>query len=82
MPSTSFCFYSGCERTNPDHAGVEKLWGPAPGGLFSYSHLLGRIGLSRGSVAKERRSTNQQTKTVEERRGEPATCAFCLTCLG
>ena len=30
---------------------------------------------------KERRSTNQQTKTLAERRGEPATCASGrLTC--
>jgi threonine dehydrogenase-like Zn-dependent dehydrogenase len=39
-----FCkrgFYSGCERTNPDHAKVEKLWGHSPAGLFGYSHLLG-----------------------------------------
>jgi threonine dehydrogenase-like Zn-dependent dehydrogenase len=39
-----FCqheFYSGCERTNPDHADAEKLWGHAPAGLFGYSHLLG-----------------------------------------
>ncbi|GLK74505.1 glutathione-dependent formaldehyde dehydrogenase [Ancylobacter dichloromethanicus] len=39
-----FCtrgFYSGCERTNPDHAKAAKLWGNSPGGLFGYSHLLG-----------------------------------------
>jgi threonine dehydrogenase-like Zn-dependent dehydrogenase len=39
-----FCrngFYSGCERTNPDRAKVEKLWGHSPSGLFGYSHLLG-----------------------------------------
>ena len=39
-----FCrrgFFSGCERTNPDAAKAEKLWGHAPGGLFGYSHLLG-----------------------------------------
>ncbi|GBQ79666.1 putative alcohol/aldehyde dehydrogenase [Gluconacetobacter johannae DSM 13595] len=39
-----FCrngFYSGCERTNPDHARAEKLWGHSPAGLFGYSHLLG-----------------------------------------
>jgi threonine dehydrogenase-like Zn-dependent dehydrogenase len=39
-----FCkrgFYSGCERTNPDHAKAEKLWGHSPAGLFGYSHLLG-----------------------------------------
>jgi threonine dehydrogenase-like Zn-dependent dehydrogenase len=39
-----FCrngFYSGCERTNPDHDKVAKLWGNSPGGLFGYSHLLG-----------------------------------------
>lgn len=39
-----FCrrgFYSGCERTNPDHEKVEKLWGHSPAGLFGYSHLLG-----------------------------------------
>jgi threonine dehydrogenase-like Zn-dependent dehydrogenase len=39
-----FCrngFYSGCERTNPDRAKVEKLWGHSPAGLFGYSHLLG-----------------------------------------
>ncbi|MBB2156753.1 glutathione-dependent formaldehyde dehydrogenase [Gluconacetobacter diazotrophicus] len=39
-----FCskgFFSGCERTNPDHARAEKLWGHSPAGLFGYSHLLG-----------------------------------------
>jgi threonine dehydrogenase-like Zn-dependent dehydrogenase len=39
-----FCkrgLYSGCERTNPDKAKVEKLWGHSSAGLFGYSHLLG-----------------------------------------
>ncbi len=39
-----FCkrgFYSGCERTNPSHAQIAKLWGHSPAGLFGYSHLLG-----------------------------------------
>jgi threonine dehydrogenase-like Zn-dependent dehydrogenase len=39
-----FCrngFYSGCERTNPDHDSAAKLWGNSPAGLFGYSHLLG-----------------------------------------
>jgi len=39
-----FCqrgFFSGCERTNPDRAKAEKLWGHSPAGLFGYSHLLG-----------------------------------------
>src|SRR3954469_16414580 len=39
-----FCrngFYSGCERTNPDHESAAKLWGNSPAGLFGYSHLLG-----------------------------------------
>jgi threonine dehydrogenase-like Zn-dependent dehydrogenase len=39
-----FCrrgFFSGCERSNPDHKKAEKLWGHAPAGLFGYSHLLG-----------------------------------------
>lgn len=39
-----FCrkgFYSGCERTNPDRAKAERMWGHSPGGLFGYSHLLG-----------------------------------------
>src|ERR1700710_2182619 len=39
-----FCkrgFFSGCERTNPDHEKAALLWGNAPGGLFGYSHLLG-----------------------------------------
>src|SRR5205823_14509744 len=39
-----FCkrgFYSGCERTNPNHKRAEKLWGHSPAGLFGYSHLLG-----------------------------------------
>ena len=39
-----FCkrgFFSGCERTNPDKAKAEKLWGHSPAGLFGYSHLLG-----------------------------------------
>src|ERR1700728_425287 len=29
------------ERSNPDHAKAEKLWGHSPAGLFGYSHLLG-----------------------------------------
>jgi threonine dehydrogenase-like Zn-dependent dehydrogenase len=39
-----FCkrgFYSGCERSNPDHKKAEILWGHSPAGLFGYSHLLG-----------------------------------------
>ncbi|HLH97169.1 MAG TPA: zinc-dependent alcohol dehydrogenase [Xanthobacteraceae bacterium] len=39
-----FCrngFYSGCERTNPDHQKAARLWGNSPAGLFGYSHLLG-----------------------------------------
>jgi len=39
-----FCqrgYFSGCERTNPDHEKAAKLWGNSPGGLFGYSHLLG-----------------------------------------
>src|SRR3979411_839911 len=39
-----FCkrgFYSGCERSNPNKAMAEKLWGHSPAGLFGYSHLLG-----------------------------------------
>ena len=38
-----FCqrgFFSGCERTNPDHAKVREILA-APAGLFGYSHLLG-----------------------------------------
>jgi threonine dehydrogenase-like Zn-dependent dehydrogenase len=33
--------FSGCERSNPDKAKAEKLWGHSPAGLFGYSHLLG-----------------------------------------
>ena len=39
-----FCkrgFFSGCERTNPNAATAEKLWGHSPAGLFGYSHMLG-----------------------------------------
>jgi threonine dehydrogenase-like Zn-dependent dehydrogenase len=39
-----FCqrgLYSGCERSNPNRAMAEKLWGHSPAGLFGYSHLLG-----------------------------------------
>ncbi|MEN2976600.1 glutathione-dependent formaldehyde dehydrogenase (plasmid) [Tistrella bauzanensis] len=39
-----FCkrgFHSGCERSNPNKADAEKLWGHSPAGLFGYSHLLG-----------------------------------------
>lgn len=39
-----FCkrgFYSACERSNPDRAKAEKMWGHSPAGLFGYSHLLG-----------------------------------------
>ncbi len=39
-----FCqngWYSGCERSNPDAAKAEKMWGHSPAGLFGYSHLLG-----------------------------------------
>ena len=39
-----FCkrgYYSGCERSNPNKADAEKLWGHSPAGLFGYSHLLG-----------------------------------------
>lgn len=39
-----FCkrgFYSGCERSNPNRAMAEKMWGHSPAGLFGYSHMLG-----------------------------------------
>ena len=39
-----FCkrgYFSGCERTNPNHQTAEKLWGHSPAGLFGYSHILG-----------------------------------------
>ena len=39
-----FCkrgFFSGCERSNPNHKTAEKLWGHSPAGLFGYSHVLG-----------------------------------------
>ncbi|MEW6254861.1 MAG: zinc-dependent alcohol dehydrogenase [Pseudomonadota bacterium] len=39
-----FCkrgFFSGCERSNPNHGAAEKMWGHSPAGLFGYSHLLG-----------------------------------------
>jgi threonine dehydrogenase-like Zn-dependent dehydrogenase len=39
-----FCkrgYYSGCERSNPNHDKIAKLWGHSPAGLFGYSHLLG-----------------------------------------
>lgn len=39
-----FCqrgFYSGCERSNPNHEKAAKMWGHSPAGLFGYSHLLG-----------------------------------------
>jgi threonine dehydrogenase-like Zn-dependent dehydrogenase len=39
-----FCrkgLFSACERSNPDRAKAEKLWGHSPAGLFGYSHLLG-----------------------------------------
>lgn len=39
-----FCqrgYFSACERTNPDRAKAETLWGHSPAGLFGYSHLLG-----------------------------------------
>ena len=39
-----FCkrgFHSGCERTNPNAAMAEELWGHSPAGLFGYSHILG-----------------------------------------
>ncbi len=33
--------FSGCERSNPNHAMAEKVWGHSPAGLFGYSHMLG-----------------------------------------
>lgn len=39
-----FCqrgYYSACERSNPDKAKAEKMWGYSPAGLFGYSHMLG-----------------------------------------
>ena len=39
-----FCqrgFFSGCERSNPNHQMAEKMWGHSPAGLFGYSHMLG-----------------------------------------
>ena len=44
MRRVLFCkrgFYSGCERSNPNRADIEKLWGHSPAGLFGYSDLLG-----------------------------------------
>ena len=39
-----FCnngYFSGCERSNPNKAKAEKIWGHSPAGLFGYSHMLG-----------------------------------------
>lgn len=39
-----FCkrgFFSGCERSNPNHKMAEKQRGHSPAGLFGYSHMLG-----------------------------------------
>lgn len=39
-----FCkrgYFSGCERSNPDHEKARTMWGNSPAGLFGYSHLLG-----------------------------------------
>jgi hypothetical protein len=39
-----FCqrgFFSGCERSNPNHEIAEKAWGHSAAGLFGYSHMLG-----------------------------------------
>jgi threonine dehydrogenase-like Zn-dependent dehydrogenase len=39
-----FCkrgYYSGCERSNPNKAKAEEIWGHSPAGLFGYSHILG-----------------------------------------
>jgi threonine dehydrogenase-like Zn-dependent dehydrogenase len=39
-----FCkkvFFSGCERSNPNHKIAEKLWEHSLAGLFGYSHRLG-----------------------------------------
>lgn len=33
--------HSACERTNPNRAEAEEMWGHSPAGLFGYSHLLG-----------------------------------------
>jgi len=33
--------FSGCERSNPNKAMAEKVWGHSPSGLFGYSHMLG-----------------------------------------
>ena len=57
-----FCkrgFYSGCERTNPNHKRAEKLWGHSPAGLFGYSHLLvTRGGWSETSTHKHTGAAN------------------------
>jgi hypothetical protein len=39
--SASAAFFSGCERSNPNHAMAEKIWGDSPAGFFGYSHMLG-----------------------------------------
>src|SRR3712207_5758320 len=39
-----FCkrqLWSLCENSNPNAAAAEKLWGPAPCGIFGYLHLNG-----------------------------------------
>ncbi|BAF86824.1 IMP dehydrogenase [Azorhizobium caulinodans ORS 571] len=39
-----FCqrgYFSGCERSNPNHQMAEKMWGFSPAGLYGYSHMLG-----------------------------------------
>ena len=49
-----FCkkgFFSGCERSNPNHKMAEKLWGHSPAGLFGYSHMLGGYRRRPGGVS-------------------------------
>lgn len=39
-----FCtrgLFSCCERSNPNHAMAEELWGHSPAGIYGYSHLTG-----------------------------------------
>jgi threonine dehydrogenase-like Zn-dependent dehydrogenase len=59
-----FCkkgFFSGCERSNPNHKMAEKLWGHSPAGLFGYSHMLGGYsGPGRISAGALRRRRSHQ----------------------
>src|SRR4051812_43023301 len=63
-----FCrngFYSGCERTNPDHEKAAKFWGNSPAGLLATHISSEAMPAARRSILGYRMPTSARSRSRE-----------------